>query len=188
MNSTMCTHEYINAHYEQACEIARACDYNYINFFAMHYCTFDGRLWLTLPVLAIVIFICFFLLSDTSNKYLSNALTLLSDKLKMSQNLAAVTFLALGNGAPDVISSFVAGDEDGGIEFSVGALIGAGTFVTCIVLSSVVLFAGQVQVSRSLFIRDIVIYFMALAFLLTFSIQGRIYIWQSILFFLLYIA
>lgn len=67
--------------------------------------------------------------------------------MKISQNLAGVTFLAFGNGAPDVISSIVASQSlANGIEFSVGSLCGAGIFVTSFVLATVVWFADFVKV------------------------------------------
>ena len=138
-------------------------------------------------VLCIILSICFFLLSDTTNSYLSPALTTLSDKLKMSQNLAGVTFLALGNGAPDVFASIVASDDDNGIEFGVGSLIGAGVFVTCIVFSSVVMYSGHVNVNKKLFIRDIILYLIAIVVLIIFSYNGSINLIEAIGFFSLYI-
>jgi solute carrier family 24 (sodium/potassium/calcium exchanger), member 6 len=48
----------------------------------------------------------------------------------MSESLAGVTLLALGNGAPDVITALAAsGSEDGGIFLAVGALMGGGLFI-----------------------------------------------------------
>ena len=93
--------------------------------------------------------ICFYITSSTANKYLSSSLTALSNRLKISQNLAGVTFLAFGNGAPDVISSIVAASSiTNGIEFSIGALHGAGIFVTTIVLGSVVWYGKLVKVFK----------------------------------------
>lgn len=48
-------------------------------------------------------FIAFHLLSSTAENYLSPALTNLSNKLGLSETLAGVTLVAIGNGAPDVI-------------------------------------------------------------------------------------
>lgn len=181
-----CTYEYIQANFEQACLIAQGCDYSYFNFYEWHYCTFDARWYATMPILLIILGICFFLLSDTSNKYLSTSLAIISDKLNISQNLAGVTFLALGNGAPDVISSFVASGGDDGIEFSLGALIGAAVFVSGVVLSSVVLLAGTVKVDQFSFIRDNSLFIVSLALLIIFSIDGKIRLWESIVFLMLY--
>ena len=43
--------------------------------------------------------------------------------------MAAVTLLALANGAGDVITALVASGAEGGISYNIGALYGAGFFV-----------------------------------------------------------
>lgn len=43
--------------------------------------------------------------------------------------LAAVTLIALANGAGDVVTAIVASGADGGVSYNVGALYGAGFFV-----------------------------------------------------------
>lgn len=106
----------------------------------------------------------------------------------MSQNLAGVTLLALGNGAPDVISSIVASnDPDSGIEFSIGALTGAGLFVTSFVISSVLFFAKEVKVKKALFLRDVIFYLIPLILLLVFSYDKKITFLESVLMFIIYI-
>lgn len=53
--------------------------------------------------------------------------------------MAGVTLLALGNGAPDVITAAVAGgSDDGGISIAIGSIFGAGLFVTTATLASVI--------------------------------------------------
>jgi sodium/potassium/calcium exchanger 6 len=185
-----CSYTYIQNNYEQACTIAsEACDVSYFNFYSMHYCTFNGNLLLTIPLVCLFLFICFYIISDTSNYYLSGSLTILSEKLNISQNLAGVTFVALGNGAPDVISSFVASDGgDQGLSMAIGALAGAGIFVSGVVLSSVVLFSGDVKVNKVLFVRDILLFICALAILLVFSVFKKVVLWQSIAFLSIYIV
>jgi Ca2+/Na+ antiporter len=107
----------------------------------------------------------------------------------MSQNLAGLTFLAFGTGAPDVISAIVAsGDKDDGIEFSLGMLLGASVLVTTIGVSSVVFFANSVTVVRSKFIRDIIVYLFMLALVTYFSYDHKIVLWESICFFLIYLV
>ena len=103
---------------------------------------------LTIPLLVFLAIICFYLLSDTANKYLSQALTNISDKLKLSQNLAGVTILAFGNGANDVISSIIASESDevDGLEVAIGSLLGVGMFVSCLVFSLVVYIAKNIEV------------------------------------------
>ena len=54
------------------------------------------------------------------------ALTVMSQVLHLSQNVAGVTLLALGNGSPDIFSAFAAinQDEDKKSSLAVGALFG----------------------------------------------------------------
>lgn len=54
--------------------------------------------------------------------------------MKISEAMAAVTLLALANGAGDVITAIVAGGAPGsaGINYDVGALYGAGFFVCAV--------------------------------------------------------
>lgn len=58
----------------------------------------------------------------------------MTEALKISEALAAVTLLALANGAGDVITAIVAGSAPGsaGISYDVGALYGAGFFVCAV--------------------------------------------------------
>ncbi len=144
-----CTFEkVVNKTIAEICIISKDCDYDYINLYDLHYCSFNGKLYFSLPIILLIGFICFYLLSDTANKYLSQALTNISDKLGLSQNLAGVTFLAFGNGAPDVISSIVAseGASDEGVNVAIGSLLGGGILVSCLVFALVVLLAKKVNV------------------------------------------
>lgn len=156
-----CTFDQIvNKTISEICIISKDCEYDYVNLNELHYCTFDGKLYFSLPLLFLIGFICFYLLSDTANKYLSQALTNISDRLRLSQNLAGVTFLAFGNGAPDVISSIVASNgtnEDQGIDVAIGSLLGGGIFVSCLVFSMVVLFAKRVNVKNAFYLVENII-------------------------------
>lgn len=71
-----------------------------------------------------------------SNKILLKGITYITEALKLSEALAAVTLLALANGAGDVITAIVAGSAPGaaGISYDVGALYGAGFFVCAVKL------------------------------------------------------
>jgi hypothetical protein len=53
------------------------------------------------------------------------ALTVISDTLKLSHNVAGVTFLALGNGAPDIFSVYSSiNNVDNGARLALGELFG----------------------------------------------------------------
>ena len=48
--------------------------------------------------------------------------------------MAAVTLLALANGAGDVVTALVSSGEEGGVSYNIGALYGAGFFVCAMVI------------------------------------------------------
>jgi sodium/potassium/calcium exchanger 6 len=61
-----------------------------------------------------------------------------SDSLKFSEALAAVTLLAVANGAGDVITALVASGTDEGISYNIGSLYGAGLFCASYIMSSTI--------------------------------------------------
>jgi sodium/potassium/calcium exchanger 6 len=112
-------------------------------------------------------------------------LTQISRYLKLSPNVAGVTFLALGNGAPD-IASIIAGVFTGSAGFGIGEPIGAGLFVTTGVMAAVCIFS-KVKVDGAPFLRDTGIYLLSVTFVfLVCIIQGKIYLWHAITCLLIY--
>ena len=52
-------------------------------------------------------------------------MSVISDTLKLSHNVAGVTFLAFGNGAPDIFSVYSSiNNAKNGIQLALGALFG----------------------------------------------------------------
>jgi sodium/potassium/calcium exchanger 6 len=180
-----CTYENIRDNYADACNFVKNCQYSYFNLFEIHFCAFNGIGWITFPVLFLLGALFFYLLGDTSNRYLSVSLTKISDKINFSQSFSALTFLAFGNGAPDIFSGIVA-SESAGIDFTMGALMGAGVFLTSFVISIVIVFAKKVEVDGVMFNRDIILSFMTLLLLSYFSYKGSITFWESCLIFAIY--
>lgn len=58
-----------------------------------------------IPVGLTLLFVLMYVLSSTADEYLSPSLEYITDRFKISESFAGVTFLAFGNGAPDVFSS-----------------------------------------------------------------------------------
>jgi hypothetical protein len=79
---------------------------------------------------------------------------------QLSQNVAGVTLLALGNGAPDLFSSFSATEADSP-DLAVGGVVGAGIFITTVCVGGVA-FLAPFKVTRRPFLRDVVFYIVAL--------------------------
>jgi sodium/potassium/calcium exchanger 6 len=73
-----------------------------------------------------VIFLIFRFISGVVEEYLAPSIAYISEWLKMPEALAAVTLLALANGAGDVITALVASGSSGGLSYNIGSIYGAG--------------------------------------------------------------
>ena len=138
---------------------------DYFSLYYFNYCVVNNRPWLTWPILIIILLLCFYFISTTGNDYLAETLGIISEKLKLSQNLAGLTLLALGNTAPDVAVAIVSGgDSDEGLTYSLSSVLGGGSMVFGFVLSTVIFLGKEVSVSGFSFIRDLMTYLIIVLF------------------------
>ncbi|TGZ78343.1 hypothetical protein EX30DRAFT_356051 [Ascodesmis nigricans] len=99
--------------------------------------------------------------------------------LGMSESLAGVTLLAFGNGSPDMFSTYSAMKINAG-SLAVGELIGAATFITCVVAASMAL-VRPFKVGRRTFIRDVCFFAVAVSFSMVFLADGKIRMWEFVM-------
>ena len=100
----------------------------------------------------------------------------ISSILGMSESLAGVTFLAFGNGSPDVFSTFAAMSSQSG-SLAVGELIGAASFISAVVAGSMAL-VRPFKVARKSFVRDVSFFVVAASFSMVFLADGRLQMWE----------
>ncbi|KAI7489804.1 hypothetical protein KC351_g1073 [Hortaea werneckii] len=98
--------------------------------------------------------------------------------LGMSESMAGVTFLAFGNGSPDVFSTFAAMSTNSG-SLAVGELFGAAGFITAIVAGSMALIR-PFHVAKKSFVRDVGFFVVAAAFSMVFLWDGKLVLWECI--------
>ena len=178
-----CTIEYIsnlNTILDKCNYVKRHCPSEYINTYSLYYCLFKGKLFISIPTFTFIILILFILLSSTSDIFLGPSITKIVEIFKINQNIAALTLLAFGNGAPDVISSLVASNNIEGIEFSLGNMIGGGIFVTSFGFALVCYYGKDIKISPKMFKRDIILYIITLIFIVIISFDGKIYFIESL--------
>ena len=167
--------------------ISKNCSYEYINFYLIHYCYFNGSYLFSTIFMLIIMLILFFIISSTTDIFLSTAISKIVEIFNINQNIAAATLLAFSNGAPDVISSLVAFDEVKGISFSICSLIGSGLFVTSFVLGSVVFKGKNILVKSNMFNREVIIYLISLFHVIFISLKQSITLLDSLIFILIYL-
>lgn len=103
-------------------------------------------------------------------------LSTIASILGMSQSMAGVTFLAFGNGSPDVFSTFAAMKTHSG-SLAVGELIGAAGFITAVVAGSMAL-VRPFKVARKSFVRDVGFFIVAASFSMVFLADGHLHLWE----------
>ncbi|KAL1192947.1 Cation/calcium exchanger 5 [Cardamine amara subsp. amara] len=164
---------------QSSCFSARSHDNGVINYFSLHFCIFNQNLFLSIPFLSLLILLHFYVLIKTAQTHFSTVTTKLADRLNLSPSMAAVTLLALGNGAPDVFAS-VAALRGGQYRTGFGAILSAGTFVSAFVVGFVAIYAAPFPVDAASFVRDVLFYLIAASFLFYVYLSGEIFVWQAI--------
>jgi sodium/potassium/calcium exchanger 6 len=130
----------------------------------------------------------FYLLGTAADQFFTPTLEVIGDALKMSPEVAGLTILALGNGAPDLstsISSLILAKP---IDIVTGGLFGAAMFVSAIVVAAVAFIGRHVKLDAPSFIRDISFYLVATVGVYFITWDGRVFIYEAILFLLYYFA
>ena len=171
---------------EKSAFIKENCPYNYINFYHMYYCLLESKIIPSIIIFLIILILLFFVLSSTSDLFLSTAMVKLIETYKINQNVAAVTLIAFGNCAPDIISSLVASENDN-ISFCLGSIIGSGMFITSFVLGLVVFKGKEILVNSLMFNRDLLLYLFSLGIIIVIGIKKNINLVDSLGFIVIYI-
>ena len=126
------------------------------------------------------------LLASTAESYFCSVMDNVVEKLHIPPSIAGVTFLAFGNGSPDVFSLIIS-VLSGLTEIGVGANIGAGVFVSTVV-AGLVSFVSVCEINRRAFLRDIIFYIIAVVYLVCVFFDTRIKLWEAIGFVVLYLV
>ncbi|KAL3317068.1 hypothetical protein Ciccas_004285 [Cichlidogyrus casuarinus] len=177
-----------------SCHLVKYCDFckleaGFIQYREFQYCTFDNRIVPTILMVfwLIVLLFCFATIADS---FFGPCLIALARSLRMNQNLAGVTLLAFGNGAPDVFSAISAilagGAEDPDEGLGLGFLLGSG-FLVNTVTAGLIILMKPFRMSRRPFLKDTVFYFSAVAWSASILIRRRMSLLDSFGFLFLYL-
>lgn len=112
----------------------------------------------------------FMAIGIAASDYLCPNLNTISKMLGLSESLAGVTFLAFGNGSPDVFSTYAAMKIGSG-SLAIGELVGAASFITAVVAGSMAIIR-PFKVARRSFTRDILFFTVAVCFSMYFMSDG----------------
>ncbi|XP_024319171.1 cation/calcium exchanger 5 isoform X2 [Brachypodium distachyon] len=159
-----------------------------LSYASLHACTLHGDRRLSLPLLALLLLLHFRILAAAAGSHFSPAVSRLASRLRLSPSMAAVTLLAMGNGAPDAFASAAALRGGGGMpRAGLAAVLSAGAFVSAFVVGAVALIAPpHFAVPPASFSRDVFLYLLAASALFCVYLSAEIFLWQAVALVLFY--
>eukprot|EP00742_Colponemidia_sp_Colp-10_P005185 GILJ01005537.1.p1 GENE.GILJ01005537.1~~GILJ01005537.1.p1 ORF type:complete len:820 (-),score=121.14 GILJ01005537.1:940-3399(-) len=167
-----------------SCENQDGSLFNYDHF---HNCLLSNVQSLSLVILFCWLIVLIYLLSSTAETYFAPAIQTLTSAFQIPPNIAGVTLLAFGNGAPDMVSSVVAfGNGVGSI--GLASVVGGGLFISTVVIGAICYSVQDgVTVNRRPLLRDGVFYVVAMSYVFGLFISGKVFLAQAIIFVGLYV-
>lgn len=159
----------------------------FLNYLEIYYCSKSQPIAIAF-IAFIILWLCtlFMAIGIAASDYLCPNLNTISKMLGLSESLAGVTFLAFGNGSPDVFSTYAAMKIGSG-SLAIGELIGAASFITAVVVGSMGIIR-PFKVSRRSFIRDIVFFMLAVSSSMYFIFDGILERWECFAMLAIYIV
>ncbi|KFA62553.1 hypothetical protein S40285_05704 [Stachybotrys chlorohalonatus IBT 40285] len=151
-------------------------DVGLVPYLQLYYCAFEHAQPVAFVFLVGWLGMLFTTIGIAASDFFSINLSTIATILGLSESLAGVTFLAFGNGSPDVFSTFAAmGSNSASMAF--GELIGAAGFITGVVAGSMAL-VREFKVDRQTYVRDICFFVVAVGFTMVFLVDGNLYMWE----------
>ncbi len=141
------------------CEFVRTCQDcldgagRMADYTQLYFCTLDGRAGPALALLLSWLAFLFVGLATAAEDFFCPNLASIAAHLRMSHNVAGVTLLALGNGAPDLFSA-LAGAGQGRPQLVLGQLMGDAALLSTAVAGAVCIAAPFHLMVRPFF-RDV---------------------------------
>lgn len=148
-----------------------------LSYLQLYYCALAGAKPLAFIILILWLSLLFSTIGIAASDFLCIDLSTLASILGLSESLTGVTFLAFGNGSPDVFSTFAAMRSNSG-SLAIGELIGAATFISSVVAGSMAL-VRPFKVARRSFIRDVGYFVVAVSFSMVLLADGRLHVWEA---------
>jgi sodium/potassium/calcium exchanger 6 len=159
------------------------------DYMAYYSCAEALPLVVKVPLLVIWLVLLISLLASTADLFFVPQLDALSRDLQLSEDVAGVTLLALGNGMPDVMTATSAINGAGDFQLTMGEFLGAAMFIITLVLGCVLLStSGPTCVQAKPFVRDAAAYSIVIVYMVSVTWDGTIYLFEALLFFVLYAA
>ncbi|KAJ9645172.1 hypothetical protein H2199_003177 [Coniosporium tulheliwenetii] len=148
------------------------------SYLTLYYCRTPKAQPVAFAIMVLWLGLLFSTIGIAASDFFCVNLGTISNLLGMSESMAGVTFLAFGNGSPDVFSTFAAMSTNSG-SLAVGELFGAAGFITAVVAGSMAL-VRPFQVAKKSFVRDVGFFIVAASFSIVFLHDGKLFLWECL--------
>lgn len=138
----------------------------------------EVRPW-TFAGLTVWLIFLFSTIGISASDFFCPNLATVAHTLGLDENVAGVTFLAFGNGSPDVFSTFSALRSHTGT-LAVGELFGAASFIVSCVVGSMCIIS-PFKVDKFPFLRDVCFFFAAVSLVIAVLWDGKLMLWEALL-------
>ena len=150
-----------------------------LDYLKFYYCEMGGKKPVAIAIIVLIASASLYVLATTADNFFCPTLTDLSERMGLTPNLAGAILLPIGVGAADLFTYFVAFSE-GETEISFGAVFGATSFVSGLVMGCVVLIAGPTQVAPHNFVRNAGTLTLSALLAVMLLLLGKIYVWNAV--------
>lgn len=147
-----------------------------LSYLSLYYCALPNAQPVAFTILVLWIGLLFTTIGIAASDFFCINLSTIATILGMGQSMAGVTFLAFGNGSPDVFSTFAAMSTHSG-SMAVGELIGAAGFISGVVAGSMAL-VREFKVGKKSFVRDVGFFIVAASFSMVMLADGILHLWE----------
>ncbi|GAA5817259.1 hypothetical protein MFLAVUS_010802 [Mucor flavus] len=154
------------------------------NYIQLYYCS-SVKPFIFVIMCSWLLFLFGFVGIAASDFFCPNLQTI-ATALHLSESLTGVTFLALGNGSPDLFSTFSAMRSNMG-SLAIGELIGAASFIVSVVAGSMCAIK-PFRAKKFSFIRDVSFFTCAIILVMAIMSDGLIHMYESIILILFYVV
>jgi len=127
----------------------------------------------------------FYLLAVVCDEFFVDSLEIISDRLKLSSDVAGATFMAIGSSAPELFTSILALMRPGSEDVGSGTIVGSAIFNILVIIGASALFRAA-KLNWQPVVRDTMFYSFSIVILLISFWDGRIILAEALSFVVLY--
>jgi solute carrier family 24 (sodium/potassium/calcium exchanger), member 6 len=175
---------------QQCSQVSQSCreSHTFLSFqyLRLYFCTETALRPSVFIAYVVWLLFLFSTLGISASDFFTPNLASLAQLLGLDENVAGVTFLAFGNGSPDVFSTFSAMRANSG-SLAIGELLGAASFIVSCVVGSICIIK-PFHVRPGPFLRDVGFFAAAVGLLLIILRDDLIHPWEAALMVVLYVT